>query len=110
MFPVSGAEQLKTSGATGLRPMTSHNGAYSRFVNPAPFSSSGRKRFHNPAVRAFGFNSSMIDRKSTRLNSSHGYISYAVFCLKKKKKSTVINFQKQKITIDILITTERDII
>src|SRR2546422_4307248 len=30
-----------------------------------------------------------LDRKSTRLNSSHGYISYAVFCLKKKKKSTV---------------------
>src|SRR2546422_4949155 len=27
-----------------------------------------------------------IDRKSTRLNSNHGYISYAVFCLKKKKK------------------------
>src|SRR3989449_2177980 len=30
------------------------------------------------------------DRKSTRLNSSHGYISYAVFCLKKKKKSSKI--------------------
>src|SRR2546422_11517293 len=29
---------------------------------------------------------SAIDRKSTRLNSSHGYISYAVFCLKKKNK------------------------
>src|SRR2546428_3240084 len=29
-----------------------------------------------------------IDRKSTRLNSSHDQISYAVFCLKKKKKST----------------------
>src|SRR2546429_7344442 len=28
------------------------------------------------------------DRKSTRLNSSHGYISYAVFCLKKKKITT----------------------
>src|SRR2546422_2611112 len=28
------------------------------------------------------------DRKSTRLNSSHGYISYAVFCLKKKKKNS----------------------
>src|SRR3989449_2918115 len=28
-----------------------------------------------------------IDRKSTRLNSSHGYISYAVFCLKKKKNN-----------------------
>src|SRR5205809_5623429 len=31
------------------------------------------------------------DRKSTRLNSSHGYISYAVFCLKKKKKKTKSN-------------------
>src|SRR2546429_710363 len=29
------------------------------------------------------------DRKSTRLNSSHGYISYAVFCLKKKKTTNV---------------------
>src|SRR3989449_2251194 len=28
-----------------------------------------------------------LDRKSTRLNSSHGYISYAVFCLKKKKST-----------------------
>src|SRR3989475_8426441 len=30
----------------------------------------------------------LIDRKSTRLNSSHSQISYAVFCLKKKKKNT----------------------
>src|SRR2546429_3319282 len=30
-----------------------------------------------------------LDRKSTRLNSSHGYISYAVFCLKKKKSDTL---------------------
>src|SRR2546422_5826337 len=29
------------------------------------------------------------DRKSTRLNSSHGYISYAVFCLKKKNKNVI---------------------
>src|SRR2546429_3291398 len=29
------------------------------------------------------------DRKSTRLNSSHGYISYAVFCLKKKNNSSI---------------------
>src|SRR2546422_5743506 len=33
-----------------------------------------------PSARAFVD----LDRKSTRLNSSHGYISYAVFCLKKK--------------------------
>src|SRR2546422_2391026 len=31
----------------------------------------------------------LLDRKSTRLNSSHGYISYAVFCLKKKKKKKI---------------------
>src|SRR2546422_6885129 len=30
------------------------------------------------------------DRKSTRLNSSHGYISYAVFCLKKKRKNHIV--------------------
>src|SRR2546422_8109107 len=33
------------------------------------------------------------DRKSTRLNSSHGYISYAVFCLKKKKKKKTYTCQ-----------------
>src|SRR2546422_4216737 len=33
-----------------------------------------------------------LDRKSTRLNSSHGYISYAVFCLKKKKKNKKKNY------------------
>src|SRR5690348_18047743 len=32
-----------------------------------------------------------IDRKSTRLNSSHPSISYAVFCLKKKNKHTAVN-------------------
>src|SRR2546422_6899990 len=35
------------------------------------------------------------DRKSTRLNSSHGYISYAVFCLKKKKKKIQYILSKQ---------------
>src|SRR2546422_7961359 len=35
-------------------------------------------------IRTFSIASAPLDRKSTRLNSSHGYISYAVFCLKKK--------------------------
>src|SRR2546422_4765307 len=35
-----------------------------------------------------------VDRKSTRLNSSHGYISYAVFCLKKKKKTRDITSKR----------------
>src|SRR2546422_7371412 len=39
------------------------------------------------APEAFGDAPASRDRKSTRLNSSHGYISYAVFCLKKKKKT-----------------------
>src|SRR2546422_5249302 len=38
---------------------------------------------HDPALRI-----PLGDRKSTRLNSSHGYISYAVFCLKKKKNNS----------------------
>src|SRR2546430_3857260 len=38
-----------------------------------------------PLERRLGF----IDRKSTRLNSSHSQISYAVFCLKKKKKENI---------------------
>src|SRR2546422_8329404 len=42
------------------------------------------------------------DRKSTRLNSSHGYISYAVFCLKKKKKKKT---QRRVITITLITKT-----
>src|SRR5687768_17710692 len=41
-----------------------------------------RRHRHNPFAN--------IDRKSTRLNSSHGYISYAVFCLKKKKPQPAV--------------------
>src|SRR5471032_3598632 len=37
-----------------------------------------------------------VDRKSTRLNSSHITISYAVFCLKKKKKNIRVAFTKKK--------------
>src|SRR2546422_7646747 len=46
-----------------------------------------RARAHGPKQRARepGEEAEDRDRKSTRLNSSHGYISYAVFCLKKKR-------------------------
>src|SRR2546422_2624720 len=37
-----------------------------------------------------------LDRKSTRLNSSHGYISYAVFCLKKKKNKNHTTTRQQR--------------
>src|SRR2546429_4085180 len=40
------------------------------------------------------------DRKSTRLNSSHGYISYAVFCLKKKKSiNTVVSYTMSQVEL-----------
>ena len=38
----------------------------------------------------------VVDRKSTRLNSSHALISYAVFCLKKKKKKKKKHKKEQK--------------
>src|SRR2546422_6306633 len=43
-----------------------------------------------------------VDRKSTRLNSSHGYISYAVFCLKKKKKkkTQVVDDEERSYNVD----------
>src|SRR2546422_7513120 len=46
---------------------------------PPPVAGAARARRRQAVKR--------LDRKSTRLNSSHGYISYAVFCLKKKKKT-----------------------
>src|SRR5437879_10105555 len=49
--------------------------------SPGGFSRSSRSATNTARTPA-------IDRKSTRLNSSHRCISYAVFCLKKKKKNT----------------------
>src|SRR3989449_6887894 len=45
-----------------------------------------------------------LDRKSTRLNSSHGYISYAVFCLKKKKKKNNIPYKQNVLQASVLRT------
>src|SRR3712207_7444239 len=45
----------------------------------------GQALLEHPDVNAISFTGS-VDRKSTRLNSSHAKISYAVFCLKKKQK------------------------
>src|SRR2546422_3328853 len=39
------------------------------------------------------------DRKSTRLNSSHGYISYAVFCLKKKNSNATSRRQRRSTSL-----------
>src|SRR5438445_10078147 len=59
------------------RRRTRRGGSGGRSGGHLPDQARGRPRKH-PGVR---------DRKSTRLNSSHANISYAVFCLKKKKKN-----------------------
>src|SRR5256885_7574926 len=55
----------------------------------SPKNHSGDKHAHRTAVD--GWRHTPGDRKSTRLNSSHLVISYAVFCLKKKKKNNTTN-------------------
>src|SRR3712207_7944964 len=54
--------------------------AFSRWLAESP----GRDAIRNPVALRVAFGQ---DRKSTRLNSSHANISYAVFCLKKKKQT-----------------------
>src|SRR2546422_4865412 len=69
--------------------------AGSRLAEGPPLSRGGE-----PAQIVIVRNRRMItaDRKSTRLNSSHGYISYAVFCLKKKKQSAFV-WQPQRCNV-----------
>src|SRR2546429_6911167 len=62
-----------------------HLGGY-RFWRPG--AAQWSRRFRTEGRRSV----TRRDRKSTRLNSSHGYISYAVFCLKKKKNQVVYFF------------------
>src|SRR5687768_18093431 len=55
-----------------------------RCLRPVVQRSRERRPTRRVAPGADGVRGGRPDRKSTRLNSSHGYISYAVFCLKKK--------------------------
>src|SRR2546422_7034889 len=68
-----------------------------RSASFAPVSRSWRRQHASRAKEADRkiFIRAWTDRKSTRLNSSHGYISYAVFCLKKKKKKNVTSDQPE---------------
>src|SRR2546430_9445769 len=55
-------------------------------IRPPRFTARGRQgRMRRMAVIVQKYGGSSVDRKSTRLNSSHSQISYAAFCLKKKK-------------------------
>src|SRR2546429_3337631 len=54
-------------------------------------------------------NRSRSDRKSTRLNSSHGYISYAVFCLKKKNASSRAGFLAKRFGTRVVYPVLRNV-
>src|SRR5256884_2560606 len=61
------------------------------------------------AFPAVSTNGCYRDRKSTRLNSSHGYISYAVFCLKKKKHNARLHGQPhQELLLSLARLTPHD--
>src|SRR2546422_1737880 len=66
------------------------DGFYYDFAVPTPFTPDDLARIEAK------------DRKSTRLNSSHGYISYAVFCLKKKKNRTTHRYKNSVIRGDMI--------
>src|SRR2546422_3377251 len=76
-----------------------------RSALPAPSKGGGSEGGRSPPPRKSNATRTG-DRKSTRLNSSHGYISYAVFCLKKKKLSSQGKVTKHDIeqNVDIEIT------
>src|SRR3712207_6945924 len=65
--------------------LTAHLGSEQRILNPALRASTGVYLITSKIMEALVD----LDRKSTRLNSSHANISYAVFCLKKKKQNTL---------------------
>src|SRR5687768_18349975 len=75
----AGLEALNRAPITGVRALVERAGLKLGNVTAANIG-----YVLGPRLNAAGRISDAEDRKSTRLNSSHGYISYAVFCLKKK--------------------------
>src|SRR5947209_13268136 len=56
-----------------------------------------------PLLKSYQKTKPPLDRKSTRLNSSHANISYAVFCLKKKKKKSCIITPRRETQENLII-------
>src|SRR5687768_18280901 len=80
-----------------LFPYTTLFRSWGRIHSPGNTSSSTPRKGERSGPRSsISPPPSVKDRKSTRLNSSHGYISYAVFCLKKKKKNKLHQLHHMK--------------
>src|SRR5262245_65032465 len=85
LFPYTTLFRSSATASSTMRPSRRRRST----VVPSPVH--GRRRSHttaDQARRSSGCRRARRDRKSTRLNSSHLGISYAVFCLKKKKNKT----------------------
>src|SRR5258708_29698668 len=80
LHPLRGQNNVQGASDAGLIPMMYPD--YQRVDNPKSI-----ERFS----KAWNIPAEKLDRKSTRLNSSHQIISYAVFCLKKKKQQHTIH-------------------
>src|SRR2546429_3759383 len=92
-----------------LFPYTTLFRSLSAEKRPAAVALLRRLKARRPALGQVRATHLEIDRKSTRLNSSHGYISYAVFCLKKKKKKEIKRHKNMLVnkilTIKLAMTT-----
>src|SRR5439155_12967142 len=62
------------------------------FRSPRGITGQRQRLVRGQVVGLVGLLQTLADRKSTRLNSSHVAISYAVFCLKKKKKKKIVKY------------------
>src|SRR5207245_11815494 len=77
---------LHTTAPTEIYPLSLHDALpISEHRGPPRSARAERASANHPYSPSVIIRQQIIDRKSTRLNSSHGSISYAVFCLKKKK-------------------------
>src|SRR2546427_5822088 len=80
---------VATSGLAAQEGHEQHAEHLGRVRFPVSCNTEAQRRFERGValLHSFWYEKECRDRKSTRLNSSHSQISYAVFCLKKKKKT-----------------------
>src|SRR2546422_8013449 len=93
-FNDTATTEIYTLSLHDALPISLHRVRRARCARTRDFRLSGACRLREPQRRQ----APERDRKSTRLNSSHGYISYAVFCLKKKKKTRKQQLQRKTTT------------
>src|SRR5256886_13617489 len=82
--PANGEEPITTTIIDKPKPMADHGG---KDILSSDVEIKGSIKFQKELLI-----DGKVDRKSTRLNSSHSQISYAVFCLKKKKRKQTVIF------------------